>query len=52
MFENKRVGVIGAGSSSIQVVPKLQKRDSVHLSVFARTKTWIVSSFSMKPCEI
>lgn len=26
-------------------MPKLQKREGVHLSVFARTKTWIVSQF-------
>ena len=44
-FENKRVGVIGGGSSAIQIVPKLQKIDGIRLSCFVRSKTWISRQF-------
>ncbi|PQE12791.1 hypothetical protein CJF30_00002694 [Rutstroemia sp. NJR-2017a BBW] len=36
-FKNKRVGVIGGGSSAIQIVPNLQKIEGIHLSAFVRT---------------
>ncbi|KAF5356247.1 hypothetical protein D9756_003714 [Leucocoprinus leucothites] len=41
----KRVGVIGAGSSAIQVVPSLQPLVK-HLVNFVRGKTWISGIFS------
>jgi cation diffusion facilitator CzcD-associated flavoprotein CzcO len=44
-FKNKQVGVIGGGSSSIQIVPKLQKIEGVKMSVFVRSRTWIASPF-------
>ncbi|RDL38519.1 Flavin-binding monooxygenase [Venustampulla echinocandica] len=44
-FTNKRVGVIGGGSSSIQLVPKLQKLEGVQLTCFVRSKTWISNPF-------
>lgn len=44
-FRNKKVGIIGSGSSSIQIVPKLQKLPGTHLTVFARSKTWISNPF-------
>ncbi|KXS21491.1 FAD/NAD(P)-binding domain-containing protein [Gonapodya prolifera JEL478] len=44
-FTNKRVGVIGSGSSSIQIVPQLQKLPGVNLSCFVRSKTWISPPF-------
>ncbi|KAB8303281.1 hypothetical protein EYC80_004723 [Monilinia laxa] len=40
-FKNKRVGVIGGGSSSIQIVPILQKLEGIRISCFVRSKTWI-----------
>lgn len=40
-FKNKRVGVIGSGSSAIQIVPNLRKEDGVQLSAFIRSRTWI-----------
>lgn len=44
-FRGKEVGVIGGGSSSIQIVPELQKVDGVHLSCFVRSKVWISNRF-------
>ncbi|KAF2173056.1 hypothetical protein M409DRAFT_17006 [Zasmidium cellare ATCC 36951] len=40
-FTNKRIGIIGSGSSAIQIIPKLQKIPGAHLSCFIRSKTWI-----------
>ncbi len=36
----KRVGVVGTGSTSIQLVPQAQ-REAAHVSVFQRTAQWI-----------
>ncbi|KAL6153025.1 hypothetical protein ACJBU6_08192 [Exserohilum turcicum] len=47
-FENKRVGVIGSGSSSIQIVPSLQRMPGTHVSTFVRSKTWIAAPFSQR----
>ncbi|KAF2281439.1 FAD/NAD(P)-binding domain-containing protein [Westerdykella ornata] len=44
-FTGKRIGVIGSGSSSIQIVPSLQRLPSTTLTVFARSKTWISPPF-------
>lgn len=44
-FTNKRVAVIGNGSSSIQIVPSLQKVEGTDLKVFMRSRTWISSRF-------
>jgi cation diffusion facilitator CzcD-associated flavoprotein CzcO len=35
------VGVIGSGSSAIQIIPNLQKVSGANLSCFIRSKTWI-----------
>lgn len=40
-FENKTIGIIGGGSSAIQIIPKLQKLPGTKLSCFIRSKTWI-----------
>lgn len=40
-LEGKRVGVIGTGSSSIQVIPELAKVAD-HLDVFQRTPAWVL----------
>lgn len=40
-FTNKRVGVIGSGSSAIQIIPKLQKIEGAELNCFIRSRTWI-----------
>lgn len=39
-FQGKTVGVIGTGSTSVQIVPQLQK-EAEHLKVFMRSSTWI-----------
>ncbi|KAH8820421.1 flavin-binding monooxygenase [Xylogone sp. PMI_703] len=44
-FKNKRIGVIGGGSSSIQIVPSLQKVEGARLSCFVRSRTWISNPF-------
>lgn len=44
-FKNKRIGVIGNGSSAIQIVPSLQRVEGTKLSCFVRSKTWITNPF-------
>ncbi|KAH3985946.1 hypothetical protein HBH98_112100 [Parastagonospora nodorum] len=44
-FKNKRIGVIGSGSSSIQIVPSLQRITGTRISTFVRSKTWISPPF-------
>ncbi|EHL02898.1 putative sterigmatocystin biosynthesis monooxygenase stcW [Glarea lozoyensis 74030] len=44
-FKNKRIGVIGGGSSAIQIIPSLQKVPGTQLSCFIRSKTWISRPF-------
>ena len=43
-FENKTVGVIGTGSTSVQIVPQLQKICK-EVKVFMRSPTWISPPF-------
>lgn len=44
-FKNKRIGVIGGGSSAIQIIPSLQRVAGTQLSCFVRSKTWISRPF-------
>ncbi|KAI8626291.1 flavin-binding monooxygenase [Xylariaceae sp. FL1651] len=44
-FRNKRIGIIGNGSSAIQIIPSLQKVEGTQLSCFTRSKTWITNPF-------
>ncbi|ETS77313.1 hypothetical protein PFICI_11187 [Pestalotiopsis fici W106-1] len=44
-FKNKSIGVIGNGSSAIQIVPQLRKIEGTQLSCFVRSKTWITNPF-------
>lgn len=44
-FRHKRVGVVGNGSSSIQIVPSLQPLDGIKMTVFMRSQTWISGAF-------
>ncbi|KAI9707875.1 MAG: hypothetical protein M1820_004481 [Bogoriella megaspora] len=44
-FTGKRIGVIGCGSSAIQIIPQLQKLPQTQLSCFIRGRTWISPSF-------
>ncbi|BFZ63518.1 hypothetical protein YB2330_004641 [Saitoella coloradoensis] len=45
-FSNKRIAVIGSGSSAIQIVPALSSLPGVQLSTFVRGKTWISLPFA------
>ncbi|KAF2263232.1 FAD/NAD(P)-binding domain-containing protein [Lojkania enalia] len=47
-FTNKRIGVIGSGSSSIQIVPSLQRLPGTRITTFVRSKTWISPPFSQQ----
>ena len=48
-FKGKRVGVIGNGSSAIQIIPSIQKTEGISLSCFMRSPTWIASAFGDVP---
>lgn len=39
------MGIIGSGSSAIQIIPRLQKVTGTQLSCFIRSKTWISPPF-------
>lgn len=43
-LKGKRIGVIGNGSSSVQIVPALQP-NAKHMQVFMRSSTWISPPF-------
>ncbi|EPE24267.1 FAD/NAD(P)-binding protein [Glarea lozoyensis ATCC 20868] len=43
-FNDKSIGLIGTGSSSVQIVPQLQ-RQVKHMDVFMRSPTWISPPF-------
>ncbi|KAL2266617.1 hypothetical protein VTJ83DRAFT_5969 [Remersonia thermophila] len=40
-LRNKRIGIIGNGSSAIQIIPQLQKIEGASLTCFIRSPTWI-----------
>lgn len=44
-FRNKKIAIIGNGSSAIQIIPKLQKIEGTTLSCFMRSPTWISGEF-------
>lgn len=50
-LDNKVIGVIGAGSSAIQIVPQLQARPNVKLKCFVRSKTWIAPPYGSHVAE-
>ena len=39
--DGRRVGIIGTGSTAVQIIPKLAAR-AAHLSVFQRTPNWVL----------
>lgn len=43
-FNNKTIGVIGTGSTSVQILPQLQKV-AKKVKVFMRSPTWISPPF-------
>ncbi|KAI5371083.1 Putative flavin monooxygenase, FAD/NAD(P)-binding domain superfamily [Septoria linicola] len=50
-FRNKRIGVIGSGSSAIQIIPKLQKLSGAQLNCFMRSRTWISPPFGQRVAD-
>jgi cation diffusion facilitator CzcD-associated flavoprotein CzcO len=44
-FRGKRIGLIGGGSSAIQIVPELQKVEGTKLTAIVRSKVWISNRF-------
>lgn len=44
-FRNKQVGIVGNGSSAIQIVPSLQPLEGINMRVFMRSPTWISGAF-------
>lgn len=42
---NQKIGVIGNGSSGIQIVPSLQRLEGTQLWCFVRSPTWIAPGF-------
>ncbi|KAH7627614.1 hypothetical protein B0T09DRAFT_347398 [Sordaria sp. MPI-SDFR-AT-0083] len=50
-LRNKKIAVVGNGSSAIQIVPKLQELEGTTLSCFMRSPTWISSAFGDSTME-
>ncbi|KAF7588054.1 hypothetical protein BBP40_006223 [Aspergillus hancockii] len=46
-MEGKKVGVIGNGSSGVQILPRIQRR-AQHVTAFSRGPTWITPSAGME----
>ena len=44
-FSGRRVGVIGTGSSGVQIIPEIAKQ-AKHLTVFQRTPSYVVEAFN------
>lgn len=42
-YSNKRIGIIGNGSSGIQILPEMAKVEGTQVTSFQRGPTWIVS---------
>lgn len=42
-YSNKRIGIIGNGSSAIQILPQMAQLPGTQVTSFQRTPTWIVS---------
>ncbi|EEU41316.1 uncharacterized protein NECHADRAFT_45940 [Fusarium vanettenii 77-13-4] len=47
----KTIGLIGAGSSAIQILPHLQKAPQAQVKTFIRSKTWISRPFGIESME-
>jgi len=44
-LKGKKVALVGAGSSSIQILPEIQKQAG-HIDVYIRSSTWIIPMFA------
>ena len=43
-YSRKRIGIIGNGSSGIQILPQMAKLDGTDITAFQRNRTWITQS--------
>lgn len=43
-YSHKRIGIIGNGSSGIQILPQIAKLPGVDITAFQRNPTWITQS--------
>lgn len=43
-YSHKRIGIIGNGSSGIQILPQLAKREGTHITSLQKGPTWITPS--------
>jgi cation diffusion facilitator CzcD-associated flavoprotein CzcO len=50
-FRNKKIAVVGNGSSAIQIIPALQKVEGTELTCFMRSSTWISGAFGDQAME-
>jgi len=50
-FKNKKIGVIGNGSSATQFIPELINMEGTDVTVFQRTAQWIVKTENKDYCE-
>ncbi|KAK5000128.1 hypothetical protein LTR66_000953 [Elasticomyces elasticus] len=50
-LDGRTIGIIGAGSSAIQIVPELQSRFDVKLKCFIRSRTWISPPFGAQTMQ-
>ncbi|GAM38806.1 hypothetical protein TCE0_033r09844 [Talaromyces pinophilus] len=45
-YSNKRIAIIGNGSSGIQILPQIAQLEGTHVTSFQRGPTWVVSTMS------
>lgn len=50
-FSHKSIGIIGSGSSAIQIIPQLQKISGARLKCFMRSRTWISPPFGSRVAD-
>lgn len=44
-FKNKKIGLIGGGSSGVQILPSLQRIEGTIINNFVRARVWIAGAF-------
>lgn len=49
-YSNKRIAIIGNGSSGIQILPQIAQLEGTHVTSFQRGPTWVVST--MNPASL
>jgi len=44
-FKNKNIGLVGGGSSAVQILPCLQKIEGATITNFVRGRVWLAGAF-------